>query len=63
MPSININVKPGGETTIDAVGFKGVACKEMTAAFERALGTVKTDTDKHELYETLDATGQSNISN
>lgn len=46
-----IQVSPDGEIKIDAVGFKGQACKKATAALEKALGQVKSSTPKPELFQ------------
>lgn len=38
MPTINVDISPEGEVTIDAVGFTGRACEDATRALEQALG-------------------------
>lgn len=50
MKSIVIEIKPGGETKIEAIGFNGGACEKATAAIEAALGTVTTRNKKPDYY-------------
>lgn len=52
MKEIIIEVAPDGETQITTKGYKGKACKDATAALEKALGTVTSDTPTKEAYET-----------
>ena len=42
-PQVIITIDSEGETVIAVNGAKGKVCKEMTAAFEKALGTVRDD--------------------
>lgn len=50
-PQVEVIITPTGQVTIDAVGFKGGACKEATAALEKALGTVTGTKRKPEMDE------------
>lgn len=40
-----------GNVVIETKGFKGKACKDATAALEKALGMVTTDAPTKEMYE------------
>jgi len=52
MKSIVINFAENGESTIEAIGFKGKACQNKTTeAIEKALGVVKSRTKKPEFYQ------------
>jgi hypothetical protein len=55
MKSIEITFKTDGTSEIKAPGFKGSACQAATADFEKALGTVVTDTKLPEFYQTQTA--------
>jgi len=46
MPQIIIDIKPDGQTTVDAQGFNGAQCKDATKAIERALGVTTKDETK-----------------
>ena len=46
MPQIIIDIKPDGQTTVDAQGFKGAQCKDATKAIETALGVTTKDETK-----------------
>ncbi|MCH7725338.1 MAG: DUF2997 domain-containing protein [Planctomycetes bacterium] len=46
MPQIIIDIKPDGQTTVDAQGFKGTQCKDATKAIEKALGVTTKDETK-----------------
>ena len=48
MPQIIIDIKPGGQTTVDAQGFKGAQCKDATKAIEKALGVTTKDETKYQ---------------
>jgi hypothetical protein len=48
---IIIEISPYGETTIEAVGFKGQACQLATRALEQALGTIRDSKKKPEYYQ------------
>jgi hypothetical protein len=58
---IKITIAPDGNTTVEAVNFKGIGCKAATKPFEDALGVVTDDKDKPEirLTETTTATRPS----
>lgn len=49
--TIEIIVSPGGEVSIDAVGFKGADCEKATAYLEAALGVVAKKTKKPEFSQ------------
>lgn len=51
MKEIIIEVSPTGQTTITTQGFKGKACKDATAALEKALGVITSDTPTREANE------------
>jgi hypothetical protein len=40
-----------GQVTVTPEGFKGESCKNATAALEKALGKVVSDTPTSEMYE------------
>lgn len=48
---VKIEVAPGGEVTIEVSGFKGRACKEITADLEAELGSVVSEELTPEYYE------------
>jgi len=48
---IIVSVSPDGEVSIEAVGYKGQACRKATEALEHALGQVKTYKPKPEMYQ------------
>jgi len=45
---ICIEINAQGQTTVEAVGFRGVGCKEATRQIEIGLGTVSSRKDKPE---------------
>lgn len=50
---IEITVSPTGVTTIEAIGFKGVGCKDATAPLvSKLLGKSGLSTDKADIHET-----------
>ena len=51
LKEIIIEVARDGQTQITTKGFKGKACKDATAALEKALGAVKSDTPTREYHE------------
>lgn len=51
MKAIIITVDPAGNTKIETAGFKGKACKDVTAVFEKGMGTVTKTTNKPEMYQ------------
>jgi hypothetical protein len=51
METITINFSAKGKTTIEVNGVKGAACKDLTGAFEKALGTTTSVTETGEFYE------------
>lgn len=48
------DVSPTGDVKIEVNGMKGKSCKDATREFEEALGEVKQDTPKKEMYEQED---------
>jgi hypothetical protein len=51
MEQIRITFSPTGETKLEVNGVKGKSCKDLTRAFEKALGTTTKDTETGEFYE------------
>ncbi|MCH8148980.1 MAG: DUF2997 domain-containing protein [Planctomycetes bacterium] len=51
MPQIIIDIKPDGQTTVDAQGYNGTQCKDATKAIEKALGVTTKDETKPELSQ------------
>lgn len=51
MKQIEITFSGDGKIKIEAVGFKGKGCQQATADFEKALGTVQTDSKKPEYFQ------------
>lgn len=51
MEKIIIEVPLEGNVKISVDGIKGSACKDLTAAIERALGKVTSDTATKEMHE------------
>jgi len=47
--TITVEFAPDGSVSIDAAGFKGGECLKETADLERALGAVRSRTEKPEL--------------
>ena len=45
-----IDVKPGGEVHIEALGFEGADCEAATREIERALGKVEQREHKREYH-------------
>jgi hypothetical protein len=43
MPQVTIIIDGEGHANVEAKGYKGASCKEVTAAIEKALGMVKED--------------------
>ena len=50
MKQIEIIVRPTGELTVDAVGFKGADCEQATQFIEDALGRVQDRRKKPEYH-------------
>ena len=48
---IVVTIDAQGEVKVEAVGVKGSGCQGLTAAIEKALGTVESDTKKAEFYQ------------
>jgi hypothetical protein len=51
MEQIVVRIKKDGTVEIEAVGFKGSACREATRPLEEALGEVVEERLKPEFYE------------
>jgi len=51
MQEITIRVGKGGKINLDVLGVKGGRCKDLTKAFENALGKVETTENTNEYYE------------
>lgn len=51
MQEITIRVGKGGKINLDVAGVKGGSCKDLTKAFEKALGTVSETKNTGEYYE------------
>lgn len=58
--TITITITPEGETEIAVKGVKGKGCQSLTAAIEKALGTVETDTPTREMHERPEANRERN---
>lgn len=48
---ILVTHQPGGQSTVEAIGFTGGACTAATAAIEAALGQQTHREDKPELWQ------------
>lgn len=55
---IKVTITPTGETTVEAIGFRGKACQDATKALEQALGAVKSVRRKPEFHASAAAAGQ-----
>jgi len=56
MKTITITISPEGETTIETKGFTGTACKDATAALEKALGIKTKDAPTKESTQKVKVT-------
>jgi len=56
MKTITITISPEGETTIETKGFVGTACKDATAALEKALGMKTKDAPTKEATQKVKVT-------
>ena len=52
MEKVIITIGKGGETTVEAQGFKGKGCKAATEALERAIGSTTASKLKPEYHQT-----------
>lgn len=52
MKTIEVTVKPNGETIIETKGFTGSACRDATRSLEQALGIPTSEQLTAEYYET-----------
>lgn len=50
MKTIDVNIDPNGNPTIETSGFSGGECATETAALEKALGAKTKDTKTPEFY-------------
>lgn len=57
---IHITVRPDGDVSLEAEGFKGRDCLEATRELEEALGTVEDREKKAAYYEQDDPQTTSN---
>jgi hypothetical protein len=57
MKTITITITSEGETTIETKGFVGAACKDATAALEKALGMKTKDAPTKEANQKVRVTG------
>ena len=48
---IEITIMPDGEVQIEAVGYSGAECEQVTAELEKALGVAGKRTAKPERYQ------------
>lgn len=48
---ITITITPEGETEVSVKGVKGKGCQQLTAALEKALGAVISDTPTDEMNQ------------
>lgn len=48
---ITITIRPEGETEVSVAGVKGKGCQQLTAALEKALGAVISDTPTPEMTQ------------
>ena len=51
MQEITIRIGKGGTINLDVAGVKGGGCKDLTKAFEKALGTAVETKNTNEYYE------------
>ncbi len=51
MKSIEIVITPDGEIQLEAVGYSGAECEQVTAELEKALGVAGKRTAKPERYQ------------
>ena len=59
--TIEITVSPGGDISIDAVGFKGADCEQATQFLEKALGAQARKVRKPEFLQRNTAQGQQKV--
>lgn len=59
--SIEITVSPIGEVSIDALGFKGSGCEQVTKFLEEALGVTAQKVKKPEYHQRNIAQGQQKV--
>ena len=53
--TIEVTVKPNGETLIETKGFTGPSCREATRSLEQALGIPTSEHLTAEFYESQPA--------
>jgi len=57
MQEITIRVGKGGKINLDVAGVKGGSCKDLTKAFEKAMGKVVQTDNTNEYYEQENTAG------
>jgi hypothetical protein len=63
MPQIvEVTVGVDGSVTVEAKGVVGSGCKALTAAIEKAIGTVTEDVKKPEFHRTASQTAGTKAS-
>lgn len=58
MVKVKALIRKDGTVSLEVDGASGIACKDLTAALERALGTTMEVQEKPEMYVELDETVQ-----
>lgn len=58
MAKIIVTVEESGDVKVSAEGIVGTGCKALTAAIERAIGTVTGDVKKPEFVQQVKQTKQ-----
>ena len=61
MKTIEITVSPTGDTSVEAMGFKGADCEQATRFIEEALGQNAKITKKPEYYQALRTGNQQKV--
>lgn len=61
MKGLQIDIKKDGTISIEALGYEGNGCEQISAAFEEALGTVTDKEYKPEYFTQAQNTEQDHI--
>lgn len=61
MAKVTITITPLGYASVDVDGVQGPACKELTAAVERLLGTTVSTTRKAEFEQLSGESAQAEL--